>query len=101
VTKIVLHHIIDSQGDKLGEEYYDADEIGITGTRNPTGLPDPITMVQYLAWVSANKAKHAQLGLLDDSKIHGDPVIVTKYQRLLSAVGSLPVNHPLKLAGLT
>lgn len=102
MTVIEIDRVYAADGvTQIGVMTVDADEQGLTGSRNPTGKPDPVTMTDYLVWLGGDLARRMQAGWMAPSKYPGELIPTTRWGRLVMASHSLPADHPLRMANLT
>lgn len=94
-----LHHAPD--GTVLARQYIDESETGLTGTRNPTGKPDPITMHDYLAWLNEDPARREQAGYAEIHQFPDDAQPMSRWERVVAHADHPQASDAFKSLKLT
>lgn len=101
MTNVIIDKLIHpTTGEILATVTIDLDEVGLTAGRNPTGLPDPVTMLQYLAWLNGNVPRQTQAGWRSLKQLPGEAVPSHPWARLVVAANAAGAPAAVKALGL-
>jgi len=98
--RIVIDRHIDAQGVVIAEQVFHTETPvggGVLDPSNPTVFIDHIT---FLIRLSGNTALKNSSGWNVLTRFPGEPVSITKWQRLLNTIATLPPTDPLRVLNL-